>query len=539
MRINTRRWDCFSRWPRVVQILEKHRQPSVGYRTSKFPYLNTSANDNIHSNGVFRGIFRRNHDRSILATAIPKITSEFNSLSDVAWYGSAYLFTQCSFQLLFGKLYAEYSIKWIFLIGLAIFEVGSVVCAAAPNSVVLIIITKSVPLHKRPTFTAAIGAAAGVSQVIAPTLGGVFVDKATWRWCFWINVPLGGVTFAVILLFLRLPEQAKKEPRGFKEFMDNFDLVGTMLLIPWVICLLLALQWGGTEYAWSNWRTILCWCIFALCFLLWGFVQYREGDKATVPLRIMSQRTMIASCWTILLLFSLLFIDVYYIPIWLQAVKNHSAYKSGIDLLASSASMSVATIVSGILTSQIGYYVPQIIASSVISSVAGGLIYSFTVDTDTAFWAASLVLMGLGVGLGGQQCIIVAQTVFKGRDIALATSVLVFLQSLGGTVFLAVAQNIFSSRLVAELRRNVPNVNPAVVINAGASGLVDSMRKTYPNSVDGIIESYNRALQNVFLIATVLGCLTVLGVGFFEWKSVKENKPKTDAKSQTDGDTEK
>ncbi|KAF4920327.1 Efflux pump aflT [Colletotrichum viniferum] len=508
--------------------------------------------------GLFLAILCFGLDRSILATAIPKITSEFNSLSDVAWYGSAYLFTQCSFQLLFGKLYAEYSIKWIFLIGLAIFEVGSVVCAAAPNSVVLIvgravsgvgaaglmtgaliIITKSVPLHKRPTFTAAIGAAAGVSQVIAPTLGGVFVDKATWRWCFWINLPLGGVTFAVTLLFLRLPEQAKKEPRGFKEFMDNFDLVGTLLLIPWVICLLLALQWGGTEYAWSNWRIILCWCIFAVCFLLWGFVQYREGDKATVPLRIMSQRTMIASCWTILLLFSLLFIDVYYIPIWLQAVKNHSAYKSGIDLLASSASMSVATIVSGILTSQIGYYVPQIIASSVISSVAGGLIYSFTVDTDTAFWAASLVLMGLGVGLGGQQCIIAAQTVFKGRDIALATSVLVFLQSLGGTVFLAVAQNIFSSRLVAELRRNVPNVNPAVVINAGASGLVNSMRKTYPDSVDGIIESYNRALQNVFLIATVLGCLTVLGVGVFEWKSVKENKPKTDTKSQTDGDTEK
>ncbi|KAH0421732.1 major facilitator superfamily transporter [Colletotrichum camelliae] len=500
--------------------------------------------------GLFLAILCFGLDRSILATAIPKITSEFNSLPDVAWYGSAYLFTQCSFQLLFGKLYAEYSIKWIFLIGLAIFEVGSVVCAAAPSSVVLIvgravsgvgaaglmtgaliIITKSVPLHKRPTFTAAIGAAAGVSQVIAPTLGGVFVDKATWRWCFWINLPLGGVTFAVILLFLRLSEQAKKEPRGFKEFMDNFDLVGTLLLIPWVICLLLALQWGGTEYAWSNWRIILCWCIFAVCFLLWGFVQYREGDKATVPLRIMSQRTMIASCWTILLLFSLLFIDVYYIPIWLQAVKNHSAYKSGIDLLASSASMSVATIVSGILTSQIGYYVPQIIASSVISSVAGGLIYSFTVDTDTAFWAASLVLMGLGVGLGGQQCIIAAQTVFKGRDIALATSVLVFLQSLGGTVFLAVAQNIFSSRLVAELRRNVPNVNPAVVINAGASGLVDSMRKTYPDSVDGIIESYNKALQNVFLIATVLGCLTVLGIGFFEWKSVKDNKPKTDVKS--------
>ncbi|KAF9872395.1 major facilitator superfamily transporter [Colletotrichum karsti] len=508
--------------------------------------------------GLFLAILCFGLDRSILATAIPKITSDFNSLKDVAWYGSAYLFTQCSFQLLFGKLYAEYNIKWIFLAGLGIFEAGSVVCAAAPSSVVLIIgravsgagaaglmtgaliiITKSVPLHKRPTYTAAIGAAAGVSQVIAPTLGGVFVDKATWRWCFWINLPLGGVTFLVILLFFKLPDQAKKQPKGFKEFLDNFDLIGTLLLIPWVICLLLALQWGGSEYAWSNWRIVLCWCIFAICFILWGFIQYREGDKATVPLRIMSQRTMIGACWMILLLFSLLFIDVYYIPIWLQAVKGHSAYQSGVDLLASSASMSVATIVSGVMTSQIGYYVPQLIASSVISSIAGGLIYSFTPDTNTAFWAASLVLMGLGVGLGGQQCIIAAQTVFEGRDIALATSLLVFLQTLGGTVFLAVAQNIFSSRLVSELRRNVPNVNPAVVIEAGASGLADSMRKIYPDSVDGIIGAYNRALQNVFLVATVLGCLTVLGIAFIEWKSVKKSMPKTEEQGKVDGNTEK
>ncbi|TDZ35076.1 Efflux pump aflT [Colletotrichum trifolii] len=477
--------------------------------------------------GLFLAILCLGLDRSILATAIPKITTDFNSLPDVAWYGSAYLFTQCSFQLLFGKLYAEYNIKWIFLGALGVFEVGSVVCAAAPDSVslivgravsgvgaaglmsgALIIIARSVPLHKRPTYTAAVGAAAGISQCVAPTLGGVFVDKATWRWCFWINLPLGGITFFVILLFFKLPVAAKKQPMNMKQFVQNFDLIGTLLLIPWVICLLLALQWGGTVYAWGSWRIILCWCVFAICFLVWGFVQYSKGDGATVPFRIMAQRSMICACWLMLLLFSLLFINVYYMPIWLQAVKNHSAYQSGIDLLASSAPLSAATILSGAL----------FIASSVIVSVAGGLMYTFAVDTSTVFWAASLVLMGIGVGLGGQQTIIAAQTVFQGRDVALATSLLVFLQSLGGTVFLAVAQNMFHSRLISDLHHRVPN-------KAGASGLLDSMRNVYPDSADDIITAYSKALQNVFLISAVLGCLTIFGAVFMEWKSVNENKP--------------
>nr|XP_036581194.1 major facilitator superfamily transporter [Colletotrichum truncatum]KAF6789462.1 major facilitator superfamily transporter [Colletotrichum truncatum] len=527
--------------------------------------------------GLFLAIFCLGLDRSILATAIPKITTEFNSLSDVSWYGSAYLFTQCSFQLFFGKIYSEYSIKWIFLIALAIFEVGSVICAAAPNSAALIIgraisgvgaaglmsgalivrfdviilmedelteaqiVAKAVPLHKRPTYTATVGAAAGVSQVIAPTLGGVFVDKATWRWCFWINLPMGGITFVAVLLFLNLngPEQQSKQTSGFKSFFRKFDLMGTLFLIPWVICLLLALQWGGTEYAWSNWRIILCWCVFGLCLPLWAFIQYRKGEEATIPLRIIIQRTMFCASWMILLLFSLLYINIYYIPIWLQTVKNHSAFQSGVDLLASSASMVVATIVAGALTSRIGYYVPQLIASSILTSVAGGLIFSFTVHTSTGFWVASLILMGLGVGLGGQQCIIAAQTVFEGGDIALATSVLMFLQSLGGAVFLAVAQNIFSSRLVSELHRNVPNVNPAVVIEAGASELISSMRKVYPESIDGIIDAYNKSLQTVFLIATILGCLTVFGAVFIEWKSVKKDLPESEEKHPADGEVEK
>ncbi|KAK0636634.1 major facilitator superfamily domain-containing protein, partial [Bombardia bombarda] len=498
--------------------------------------------------GLFLAVLCTGLDRLILATAIPKITSEFSSLPDIGWYGSAYLLTSCCFQLMYGKLYAEYNVKSLFVVALLIFEVGSVLCAAAPSSPVLIlgravaglgssglltgaltILAHISPLHNRPKMLGAVGSAIGIAQIVAPTLGGVFTDYATWRWCFWINLPIGGVTFLVVVFLVHLPSSAKAKKPSKEDaaappqsVWQKFDLLGTVFLVPALVCLLLALQWGGTAYPWNSWRVILTLTLFSVCFVVWGCIQYRAGDKATVPMRIVSMRSMQCAMWFIFCVTSVLFVVVNFVPLWFQAVKNVSAHQSGINFLATTVSLSVLAVLSGFLTSRIGYYVPQMIGCTVLVSVGAGLITRFGVDTSQGYWIGTLVLFGLGIGMGGQTPVMVPQTVLTGGDISRGTSVIIFAQTISGTIWVSVANTIFQDGIIAELAIHAPTANPNVVVAAGGNGFVEAMRRVYPDMVDQIVLSYSLALQRVWIIAVVLACVSTFGAVFQEWRSVKK-----------------
>ncbi|KAK6343852.1 hypothetical protein TWF696_007507 [Orbilia brochopaga] len=481
-------------------------------------------------------------DNTIIATAIPKITDHFKSLDDVGWYGSAYLLTTCSFQLLFGKFYTFYSVKWVYLIAMLIFEVGSIVCAAAPNSTALIIgraiagvgsagifagalliVAQTVPLEKRPTYTGMIGSMYGLASVAGPLLGGVFTDSKslTWRWCFWINLPFGAVTVAFIVFFYTDIRKTKKTNLTWGERLEQFDLHGTAVFLPAIICLLLALQWGGSKFAWGNGRIIALLTLSGVLLTVFVGIQIWKQDKATVPPRIIKQRSVMSAAWFAAMLGSAFFVLIYYVPIWFQAIKSVSATKSGIMNLPMILSLVIMSMLAGGLVTVTGYYNPFVIGASVIATIGAGLITTWETDTGHSKWIGYQAMFGLGIGMGMQQPLIAVQTVLPSKDIATGTAVIIFAQTLGGALAVSIAQNVFNNQLLKNLAKEVPNLDPAIVLVTGAT----SLKETLPSEfLSGVLSAYNLSLTQTFYISVAFMGLSIIGALGMEWISVKGKK---------------
>ncbi|OAP56030.1 hypothetical protein AYL99_10182 [Fonsecaea erecta] len=480
-------------------------------------------------------------DNTIIATAIPKITDHFNSLGDVGWYGSSYLLTTCALQLFFGKLYTFYSIKAVYLVSIVIFEVGSAVCGGAPTSDALIvgraiagvgsagifsgalvIIAYTVPLVKRPIYTGLIGAMYGIASIAGPLLGGAFTDGPGWRWCFYINLPLGGVTLVVIFFFFHSPVRKAEQKVPLRERAHQLDLVGTALFIIDIVLCLLALQWGGSKYAWSNWRIILCLTLFGVLTIVFVIHQYFMKEFGTIPFNIISQRSVASACWFAFALGGAFFVLIYWVPIWFQAIKNASAFKSGIMCLPMVLALVIANILTGVGTTAIGYYAPFYFGCVVLSAIGAGLLTTFETSTGHEKWIGYQIIYGFGVGLGMQQALITVQAVLPLKDVPTGTALVMFMQTFGGALFVSVAQNIFNNRLMSEIPKQAPHINPAIILHVGATSLKDQVPAS---ALHGVQTAYNTSLTQTWYIAVAMTCLQLIGAVFVEWKSVKGMKP--------------
>ncbi|KAJ5084609.1 hypothetical protein NUU61_009188 [Penicillium alfredii] len=481
-------------------------------------------------------------DTSIIVTAIPSITTQFHSLQDLGWYGSSYQIASAALQPLTGRVYTNFKTKWTFLTFFFIFELGSLLCGLANSSKMLIIaravaglgssglmngsitiLTSSVPLHKSPPL---IGVLMGFSQMgvlLGPLLGGAFTEYSTWRWCFYINLPIGAVV-AALLVFIHVPEQTAK-PSGISTLTiirHKLDLLGFALFAPAAIQLLLALEYGGKQYAWNSPTVIGLFCGAAATFIVFLLWEHRQGDEAMIPLSMVSKRPVWSSCLMMWTIFAMMLSASYCLPIYFQSIKNETPMMSGVYLLPSILSQLALAVISGALIGKLGYYLPWGVACGVIAAIANGLISTWTPHTSPATLIGYQILLGAGRGAGFQTPLIAIQNTLPTTQISIAMSILMFSQNFSGAMFLTFTDVILDNGLKSLVPKYAPHANAQAIIAAGATGFRSVVAG---RDLAGVLQAYSKSINHVFYMAAALGVCCLIFASGMGWKDVRMKKP--------------
>ncbi|KAI1130601.1 putative MFS multidrug transporter [Nemania abortiva] len=496
--------------------------------------------------GIISAFFIVLLDFSIISTAIPYITTDFHSLQDVGWYGGAYQLSSAALQPLTGKLYTYLSAKRTFIVFVAIFEIGSLLCAVSTSSTFFILgrtvaglgtsglengalslVAGAVPLHKRPLYTSIVFAIGQVGIVVGPLIGGVLTQYVTWRWCFYINLPIGVIS-GLFLFFTHIPDETLKPPFSFallRSIVPNLDLTGCALFAPATVMFLLALQWGSADYGWSSPTVIGLFAgsgVTAVLFCLW---EWHMGGDALIPFHLVKRRIVWTSTIQNSFLFLTNFVGANYVPIYFQAVKGVGPSLSGVYTLPSILSQLISLVVSGALMGRLGYYLPFGVLGGATTAIACGLISTWHPNTSTAEWIGYQILFGLR-GIGLQVAVISVQHAVTPAQSPVAIAFLVFAQNLLAAIFVVAGNAIFTQTLRRQIPILAPSVSPEAALAAG--GGAEAVRALLPPGsleLDGLLLAYSKSVNAVFylLVAVAVVCFAAAwGMGWVDIRKKKE-----------------
>ncbi|KIM59170.1 hypothetical protein SCLCIDRAFT_1217953 [Scleroderma citrinum Foug A] len=500
--------------------------------------------------GLMCSVFLAALDQTIVATALPTIVSQLGGGNKYSWVGSAYMLAAGAFGPMYGKLSNMFGRKPILYSSICTFLIGSALAGAAQSmnwliiaraiqgiggggimQLVFITIADIVPLKDQGRYAGSIGATFGIASVIGPLLGGVLTEHVSWRWCFFINLPTGGVAGAILFIFLNLNPH---KGRPIREQVAELDLIGLFALVVGVVCLLIGFEFSETS--WSDAKTISLLVIGCVLLVLGAVNEVFTTRSAIVPPRLFKTRTT-----SILLLISFIhavtfFAASYYLPLYYQ-VLGSSATGAGIRMIPFSLGTAIMSIVAGFVNSRMGKSRPIIWAAFFAMALGWGLMTQLDYNSNNAEKELYPFIPALGVGSVFQVPLILLQAAMPLKDMATASSAFLFLRTVGGAVGIAVGETIISSLLPKKLA-TISGLS-SYIPNTSAAALNDSVSKLHlipdVGIRDAVLHAYSRSISAIWIMNTPLaGVALILSLLLREYSMARKTIQRGEGTTPTD-----
>nr|QFR37107.1 MFS transporter [Cyberlindnera americana] len=487
---------------------------------------------------LFICLFLTGLDQTIIFTILEKVGNKFSAYENIGWLTSGFMLTLAVFSQTWGKLSIFFGRKPSLVASLILFEAGSLMCALAQDmnvliggrvlagiggggiqTLVFVIASEMVPIHQRPLTFAFFGISFSIASIVGPLIGGAFTENVSWRWCFYINLPLGGVALIALIIFFNPPSPKMK----FSEKIKHIDFVGTFLLTAGVVLLLLAMTFGGVEFSWNSGAVISMFVLGGVLLILFVYWNFKYSKDQILPMDIVKEWKVDVPVASLCSTFYCFLGSLVYIAVYFQIIMGTGPIATGVSLLPFILSVIIASVLAGVFIKVTRHIKPfGVVFGGIVGCVGFGTLSLLSVDSSSSTKIGLLIMPGVSMGVMMQAGLMSCQVNAPKTpgSVIMTTTFFGFSRAIGGAIGANLSQAIFNSTLKQKLNE-IYQENPSAFFGLKPSDMFKfygspSLIKNLPPSVSRIIYAcIMKAIKNVFYACTGVSVITVVLTAFF------------------------